>query len=70
MLKNNLWKLITICWFKIMFITNMLSKIITLWGGDAMVKNLSPQCESEEFKSPHLQPRLLSYFGYLGNLIR
>jgi len=30
----------------------------TLWGGDAMVKDLTFQCESEEFKSPHLQPRL------------
>jgi hypothetical protein len=37
---------------------NMLSKKITLRGGGAMVKDLSLQCESEEFKSPHLQPRL------------
>ncbi len=27
------------------------------WGGGAMVKDL-PQCGGEEFKSPHLQPRL------------
>jgi hypothetical protein len=38
---------------------NMLSKKITLWGGYVMVKDLTPQCEGEEFKSPHLQPRLL-----------
>ncbi len=31
---------------------------ITLWGGGAIVKNLIPQCEGEEFKSPHLQHRL------------
>jgi hypothetical protein len=37
---------------------NMLSKKITLWGGSAMVKSLTPQCGSEEFKSPHLQLRL------------
>jgi hypothetical protein len=37
---------------------NMLSKKITLWGGGVMVKDLIPQCEDEEFKSPHLQPRL------------
>ncbi len=58
MLKKNSWKLITICWSKIMFITNMLSKKITLWGGGAMMKNSTPQCEGEEFKSPHLQPKL------------
>jgi hypothetical protein len=33
---------------------NMLSKKITLWSGDAMVKNSIPQCENEEFKFPHL----------------
>jgi hypothetical protein len=38
---------------------NMLFKIITLWGGGAMVKDLTSQCEGEEFKSPHLQLRLL-----------
>ncbi len=37
---------------------NMLSKNITLWGGGAMVKTLTSQCGKEEFKSPHLQPRL------------
>jgi hypothetical protein len=37
---------------------NMLSKKITLWGGGGMVKDLTLQCGSEEFKSPHLQPRL------------
>jgi hypothetical protein len=37
---------------------NMLSKKITLWGCGVMVKNLNPQCGGEEFKSPHLQPRL------------
>jgi hypothetical protein len=31
----------------------------TLWGGGAMVKDLTLQCEGEEFKSPHLQSRLL-----------
>jgi hypothetical protein len=39
---------------------NMLvQKKITLWGVGAMVKNLTPQCESEEFNSSHLQPRLI-----------
>ncbi len=37
---------------------NMLSKKITLWIGGAMVKNLAPQCEGKEFKSPHFQPKL------------
>ncbi len=37
---------------------NILSKKITLWGGGAMVKDLIPQCGSEEFKSLHYQPRL------------
>jgi hypothetical protein len=36
---------------------NMLSKKITLWNGGAMVKDLT-QRGSEEFKSPHLQPKL------------
>jgi hypothetical protein len=35
-----------------------LTKKITLWGDGAMVKDLTPQCGGEEFKSPHLQPRL------------
>jgi hypothetical protein len=38
---------------------NMLSKKITLWGGGAMVKDLTLQCGGEEFKSPYLQPSLL-----------
>ncbi len=42
----------------------MLSKNNFLWGGGAMVKDLTFQCESEEFKSPHL-----GYLGYLGDLI-
>ncbi len=50
--------LITICWFKIMFITICCPKTIILWGGGAMVKDLTPQCGGEEFNSPHLQPRL------------
>jgi hypothetical protein len=37
---------------------NMLSKKITLWGDDVMVKDLTIQCGGEEFKFPHLQPRL------------
>jgi hypothetical protein len=37
---------------------NMLFKKITLWGGVAMVKDLTHQCEGKEFKSPHLQPKL------------
>jgi hypothetical protein len=41
-----------------MFITNMLSKKITFWVGGAMGKNLILQGGGEEFKSPHLQPRL------------
>jgi len=31
---------------------------ITLWGGGAMVKDLILECGGEEFKPPHLQPRL------------
>jgi hypothetical protein len=42
------WKFITIC----------CPKIITLWGGVAIVKYLTLQCGSEAFKCPHLQPRL------------
>jgi hypothetical protein len=67
MLKKNSWKLIRICWSKIMFITNMLSKKITLWGGGAMVNDLIPQCGGKEFKS-HICN--LSHLGYLGDLIR
>jgi hypothetical protein len=37
---------------------NMLFKKITLWDGGAIVKDLTPQCGGEEFKSPHLQARL------------
>jgi hypothetical protein len=33
---------------------NMLSKKISLWVHGAMVKNLTLQCEDEEFKVPHL----------------
>jgi len=36
----------------------MLSKKITLWDNGATFKDLVPQCGGEEFKSPHLQPRL------------
>ncbi len=49
-----------------MFISVMLSKNITLWGGGVMVKDLTLQCGGEEFKSPHLQlklPRLLRLLG-------
>ncbi len=41
-----------------MFITNMLFKKITFWGGGVIVKDLTFQCGGEEFKSPHLQPKL------------
>jgi hypothetical protein len=27
-------------------------------GENTMVKDLIPQCENEEYKSPHLQPKL------------
>ncbi len=56
--KKNSWKLITICWSKNMFITNILSKKFTFWGGGAMVKDLTFQCGGEEFKSAHLLARL------------
>ncbi len=56
--EKNSWKLITKCWSKIMFITNMLSKKHRLWVGGKMVRDLIPQCGSEEFKSPHLQLKL------------
>ncbi len=36
----------------------LLKKKLPLWGGGAMAKDLTPQCGGEEFKSPHLQPRL------------
>ncbi len=52
-------KLITICRSKITFIIIILFKKIILWGDGVMVKDLTPQFGSEEFKSPHLQPRLL-----------
>jgi hypothetical protein len=42
---------------QIMFIIICCQKKITLWGGGAMVKDLT-QCGGEEFKSAHLQPRL------------
>ncbi len=60
MLKKNSWKLITICWSKIMFITNILFKKITFSGGGAIVKDLTFQCGGEGFKSPHLQLKLPS----------
>jgi hypothetical protein len=41
---------------------NMLFKKITLRGGGAIFKDLILQCEGEEFKSPHLQPKLLWLF--------
>jgi hypothetical protein len=37
---------------------NMLFKKITLWGGATIVKDLTPQCGGEKFKSSHLQPKL------------
>jgi hypothetical protein len=46
--------------FKIMFIIICCSRKSPYKGGGAMVKNLTFQCEGEEFKSPHLQPRLLA----------
>ncbi len=39
---------------QIMFTIIFCQKKITLWGDGAIVKNLTPQCGSEEFKSPHL----------------
>jgi hypothetical protein len=37
---------------------NYVVQKITFWGGGAMVKDLTPRCGGEEFKSPHLQPKL------------
>ncbi len=37
---------------------NYVVQKITLWGGGAIIKDLTFQCRGEEFKSPHLQPRL------------
>jgi hypothetical protein len=51
----------------IMFIINMLSKKITLWGGGAMVKDLTPQCGGEDLRF-HICN--LGYLGYLGDQIR
>ncbi len=45
--------LITICQFKIMFIKICCPIKITLWGGGAMAKDLSPQCGGERSLSPH-----------------
>jgi hypothetical protein len=47
---------------------NILFKKITLWGGDALVKDLTPQCGCEEYLSPHTYN--LGYLGYLGDLIK
>jgi len=44
---------------------NMLFLKITLWGVNAMVKNLTLQCEVEKFKSPHLQFKLPRVFRWL-----
>jgi hypothetical protein len=33
---------------------NMLSKRVILWGGGAMVKDLTPPSGGEKFKTPHL----------------
>jgi hypothetical protein len=46
---------------------NMLFKKIILWGGGAMVKDLTPQCGGEEFKSHTCN---LGYLNYLSDLIR
>jgi hypothetical protein len=45
----------------------MLFKKITLWGGDAIVKDLTTQCGGEEFKFHTCN---LGYLGYLGDVIR
>jgi hypothetical protein len=37
---------------------NYVVQKINLLGGGAIIKDLTPQCGGEEFKSPHLQPRL------------
>ncbi len=50
-----------------MFITNKLSKKITLWDGGAMVNDLATQCGGEEFKSHTCN---LGHLDYLGDLIR
>jgi hypothetical protein len=66
MLKKNSWKLITICWFKMMFIKICYQKQITVWGGGAMVRDLTPQCGGEKFKSPHCN---LGYLSLIWNKI-
>jgi hypothetical protein len=38
---------------------NVVSRKITLWGGDVIVKDFTSQYGGEEFKSPCLQPKLL-----------
>jgi len=50
-----------------MLIHNMLFKKITLWGGGAIIKDLTTQCGGEEFKSHTCN---LGYLGYLGDVIR
>jgi hypothetical protein len=41
-----------------MFIIICCPKKITLWGGGAMVKDLTFHSGGEKFESTHLQPRL------------
>jgi hypothetical protein len=43
-------------------------KKINLWGDGAMVKDLTPRCGGEEFKSPHLQTKLHWLLTLLQNL--
>jgi len=50
-----------------MFITNMLSKKITSWGGGAMVKDLTLNVDVRT-SSPHTCN--LGYFSYLNDLIK
>jgi len=56
--EKNSWKLITICFPKSCSLKICCSRKSPYGGGGVVVKDLIPQCGSEEFKSPQLQPRL------------
>jgi hypothetical protein len=50
-----------------MFMRIMLSNKIILWGGGAMVEDLTPNVE---VRSSSLHTCNLGYLGYLGDLIK
>jgi hypothetical protein len=59
MLKNNSWKLIIYVGSKSCSLQICCLRKSPYGGGGAMVKDLTLQCGGEEFKSPHLELKLL-----------